>query len=70
MDATQGEYDKYGRTLAYVYTDTKENLNNQLLVEGYAKEYTYNNPYKYQSLFRQNQASAVAHGKGLWSDCK
>ena len=70
MDATQGEYDKYGRTLAYVYTDKKENLNNQLVAEGYAKEYTYNTPYKYQSLFKKSQYTAVTQEKGLWGDCK
>lgn len=70
MDDTQWTYDKYGRTLAYVYTQDKENLNFSLVDGGYAKEYTYNTPYKYQKLFKDAQLKAQKNNRWMWNDCK
>lgn len=38
-----------------------------MISEGYAHEYTYNLPYKYQSEFKQAEKDAREAGKGLWS---
>lgn len=65
-DPTQGERDKYGRLLRYVISDGL-NFNKRLIAEGYAHEYTYNIPYKYQAYFKQTQKDAQKAQKGLWS---
>lgn len=70
LDESQGEFDKYQRTLAYVYPESNptKNLNLELISEGYAHEYTYNKPYKYQEEFKQAEKEAMLNKKGLWSD--
>lgn len=67
-DATQGDYDKYNRLLAYVILEDGTNFNKMMIEEGYAYEYTYNLPYKYQSEFKQAEEQAKALKKGLWAD--
>lgn len=66
-DATQGDKDKYGRTLAYIYTESGIFYNKYMIEQGYAHEYTYNTAYKYQSEFKQAQKTAEANKAGLWS---
>ncbi len=66
-DATQGDKDKYGRTLAYIYTESGIFYNKYMIEQGYAHEYTYNTSYKYQSEFKQAQKTAESNKVGLWS---
>lgn len=66
-DDTQGMRDKYDRLLAYVYLEDGQMLNRKMVAEGYAHEYTYNLPYKYQKEFRELQNFARTQGRGLWS---
>lgn len=68
LDLSQGLRDKYNRILAYVYR-AKDNLfiNLELIKLGYAYEYTYNLPYKYQKEFRKAETSAKASQLGLWN---
>lgn len=66
-DDSQGNRDKYGRLLRYVLLEDGSNFNRQLVAEGFAYEYTYDGPYKYQQEFKQAQAEASAAGKGLWA---
>jgi micrococcal nuclease len=66
-DATQGKRDKFDRILAYVFLADGTNLNRYLVSEGFAKEYTYNKTYKYQTEFRQAEQTARDQEKGLWS---
>lgn len=65
-DDMQDTYDKYGRLLGYVILEDGTNFNKKLVEEGYAYEYTYKTPYRYQKEFKEAQASAKANGKGLW----
>ena len=67
-DPTQGERDKYQRLLRYVFLEDGTNFNKLMISEGYAYEYTYNTPYKYQSEFKQAQKEAEASKLGLWAD--
>jgi micrococcal nuclease len=67
LDPTQGERDKYDRLLAYVYRDDGLFYNKYMIEQGYAHEYTYNTPYKYQAEFKAAQKSAQANQAGLWS---
>lgn len=66
-DDTQGQYDKYNRILAYIYTQDAQMINKKMIAEGYAYEYTYNTPYKYRDSFKAAQTIAERESRGLWS---
>lgn len=66
-DESQGNKDKYGRLLRYVFLPDGTNYGLYMIGEGYAHEYTYNLPYKYQAEFKQAEIDAVDGNKGLWS---
>lgn len=73
LDSTQTIHDKYGRILAYVYIKTPgikdQNiimLNNEMIKNGYAYEYTYDLSYKYQQEFKSLEAVAKNNFIGLW----
>lgn len=66
-DDSQSMRDKYGRLLAYVYLEDGEMLNRKMIADGYAYEYTYMLPYKYQAEFRDLQNLARTSGRGLWA---
>lgn len=67
FDNTQDTRDIYGRLLAYVYLEDNQMLNRKMVAEGYAYEYTYMTPYKYQADFREVQTLARSSGRGLWA---
>ena len=62
-----GERDKYGRSLKYIFLENGTNFNEMMISEGYAYEYTYDLPYKYQSEFKQAEKEAKEMKKGLWA---
>ena len=66
-DESQNTRDTYNRILAYVYLEDNQMLNRKMIAEGYAYEYTYLTPYKYQKEFRDLQAFARNSERGLWS---
>jgi len=68
LDPTQGELDKYGRLLAYVYLQDGTLFNKLMIAEGYGHEYTYGTPYKYQDDFNKAEDQARINKKGLWAD--
>ena len=45
---SQGNVDKYGHTLAYVWTASGPLFNLDMIADGYAYEYTYCLLYRYQ----------------------
>jgi len=78
--------DKYGRLLAYIRLNDADNnlasdqksiststlfINEFLIKEGFAYEYTFNekNPYQYQKLFKDDELKAKKAKKGLWGKC-
>jgi micrococcal nuclease len=61
--------DRYGRYLLYAYRDDGLFLNEDLIKNGFAKEYTVGTPYSFQAEFRKAEAEAKAAGKGLWKAC-
>ncbi len=73
LDSTQGTKDKYGRTLAYVYLESDASVKDELffnkymIEKGYAHEYTYDMPYKYQAEFKLAERAAREAGLGLWA---
>jgi len=62
----QKRLDPYGRTLAYVYTESGEHLQELLLSHGFAKARVYQNDYFWKCL---NRLELAAKDKklGLWS---
>lgn len=75
-DSTQGDRDSYQRLLRYVWinSSTSSAQNWQIdygletIREGFAHEYTYQIPYKYQNEYKQAQSEAQKKKKGLWAD--
>lgn len=67
LDNSQGKFDRYGRLLAYVYVDNIL-INETLIKGGYAYEYTYDTPYKYQDDFKKAEMFARENKIGLWAD--
>jgi micrococcal nuclease len=61
--------DKYGRYLAYVFREDGLNVNEYLLSNGYAREYTYGKPYSEQRNYKRIEKIAQVAGMGLWSAC-
>lgn len=67
-DATQGERDKYGRLLRYVFLPDGSDFGKAMISGGFAYEYTYSVPYKYQEAYKAAQGEAQAAKRGLWAD--
>jgi micrococcal nuclease len=67
-DPSQGLYDKYDRMLAYVYLPDGTLFNSVMISEGYAHEYTYRLPYRYQKEFKAAERVAREKKMGLWAD--
>lgn len=65
-DSSQGDRDKFGRLLRYVYHgDTL--INKKIIIAGYGHEYTYHVPYMYQEEFREAEILARKSQRGLWA---
>ena len=69
FDSNSASSDAYGRMLAYVYLDWKM-VNETLIAEWYAKEYTYKTAYIHQSSFKQAEENARKSEKWLRSSSK
>ncbi|MDO8570261.1 MAG: thermonuclease family protein [Candidatus Daviesbacteria bacterium] len=65
--------DKYNRLLRYVYLKQSDGtllfVNDYLVREGYAKNYTYPPDVKFNEQFRQAEIEAREANKGLWNKC-
>lgn len=68
-DPVAGELDKYGRTLAYVWLTPDQSLNEELVREGFAREYTYNEGFRYEQRYKDAQSQAQQQDLGLWKAC-
>jgi micrococcal nuclease len=67
-DKTQDNRDKYGRLLRYIRREDGLFYNLEIIKLGYAYEYTYQIPYKYQTDFKAAQVYAKENKLGLWAD--
>ena len=65
-DASQDDVDYYGRLLRYVFYNN-QNVNFDMILNGYANEYLFNNPYKYREYFEKAENYAKENQVGLWS---
>ena len=68
LDPSQGTRDKYGRLLAYLFLPDGTNVNLTMIASGYAHEYTYRLPYKYQAQFKAAEKAVRDQKLGLWAD--
>jgi micrococcal nuclease len=59
-------YDRYKRTLAYVYLEDGTFFNALLVQEGFAQVATYPPNVKYEATFLKLQREARVQKKGLW----
>lgn len=73
LDPTQGETDRYDRTLAYVWVESPTGeltlFNLAAITGGYAEEVTYAADYAWQAEFIAAHEAARAAGVGRWSAC-
>lgn len=68
-DKARNNVDMYGRLLRYVILEDGTNFNLSMVLQGYAREYTYHGlPYEYQRQFRQAETFARQNKLGVWSD--
>jgi len=67
-DPSQGDKDKYGRLLRYVFIDGSDDYGLGAIEEGLAHEYTYDEQYKYQSEYKKAEQAARNAKVGLWAD--
>ena len=62
------QYDKYGRTLAYVYLSDGRMLNELIIASGYASPMTIPPNIKHKDLFLKAYQEARYHKLGLWAE--
>lgn len=62
--------DEYGRTLAYVYLedDTSRSVNQDLLINGYARVMNIEPNTKYKITFKAAEDTARSNAIGFWAD--
>lgn len=64
-DTTQADQDQFGRLLRYVVVEDGYFYNLNAVKDGYANEYTYEQPYEHQQLFIEAQETARSNARGL-----
>ncbi len=67
-DPSQGDRDRYGRLLRFVFLPDGTNAGLFLIQNGYGHEYTYNLPYIYKDQFEEAEREAREKKLGLWAD--
>ncbi|MDI6845024.1 MAG: thermonuclease family protein [Candidatus Saccharicenans sp.] len=67
LEYDREKYDKYGRTLAYVYLEDGHCLNEEIIKNGYGFALT-RFPFKRLKKYLSLEAQARAKGLGLWSN--
>lgn len=74
LEKDVSETDKYGRLLRFVYLPLETNqwllVNDYLVREGFAQNYTYPPDISKNEQFKQAETEARAVKKGLWGSCK
>ena len=68
LEYDAGQFDKYGRTLAYVYLEDGTFVNATLVKKGYATVMTVPPNVKYADTFLKLERKARNQKRGLWSD--
>ena len=66
-DLSQDTRDRYGRLLRYAWLPDGKLFNLEMISGGFAHEYTFETPYKYQAAFKQAEVGARERGWGFWA---
>ena len=67
-DPTQGDRDRYGRLLRFVFLSDGTDVGKALLLAGFAHESLYSSkPHRYRTEYLSAQATAQVGQKGLWN---
>lgn len=66
-DETQGDRDGFGRLLRYIWLPDARLFNQVMIADGFAYEFTFRIPYRYQEAFQRAQGEAREAQRGLWS---
>lgn len=67
-DGTQGLYDKYDRLLAYIWLEDGTLVNEWLVQEGHAREWTFLKPCKHRDRLLAAEAEARQARRGMWAN--
>jgi micrococcal nuclease len=68
FDSAQPKTDAYDRLLAYVQMSDGGDFGQQMVADGFAREYTYrNNTYSKQTAYKSAENTARAGRVGVWS---
>jgi len=68
-DPTQYDSDRYDRLLRHVYLSDGRSYGAVMIRGGFAKEYTFNDPYLHHDLYRAREREARSEKRGLWGEC-
>lgn len=68
LDYDFDKFDRYGRTLAYVYLEDSTFVNAELLKQGFAMVMTIPPNIKYAEQFVKLQQEARENNRGLWAE--
>jgi micrococcal nuclease len=68
LEYDTGHFDKYGRTLAYVYLEDGTFVNAKLVRDGYANVMTVPPNVKYADTFLKLERKARKQKRGMWGD--
>ena len=68
LDYDVDQFDRFGRTLAYIYLPDGTFLNAALVEQGYGRAYTVF-PFRYLEQFRTLEREAREARRGLWEAC-
>jgi len=68
LEYDAGHFDRYGRTLAYVYLEDGTFVNAELVKNGYATVMTVPPNVKYADTFLKLERKARNKSRGLWRD--
>lgn len=63
-----GHFDRYGRTLAYVYLDDGTFVNARMVQDGYANVMTIPPNVRYANTFMKLERKARNQKRGMWGD--
>ena len=67
-DDSQSNRDRYNRLLRFVFMPDGTDYGKYMIENGFAYEYTYDTPYRYQAEYKSAQQKAQEEKRGLWSE--
>jgi micrococcal nuclease len=66
-DPSQTNQDRYGRLLRYISLEDGTDIGYQMILQGFAREYTYQDPYQKQAEYQMAETTAREKNTGFWN---